>query len=155
MIDLNVSFGIFAFMPQGWLFMAAVVVLECWLMSKYLAKCNFDTSVCASVCFANAVSGIIGLVLSMILNGGWWLVVWMPWISNHELNFHYGRAVLFFAVYYLIAFLLSIVIEGLINCLCLSKHFMVKQVVVATIKANLWSYLLGSVVLYVISFLLI
>lgn len=24
----------------------------------------------------------------MALNGGWWLVVWFPWVSKHEVDIH-------------------------------------------------------------------
>jgi len=38
MLPLNVSFGIFAFLPMGWLFMAFVIFGEAFLMCKYLIQ---------------------------------------------------------------------------------------------------------------------
>ena len=39
---LNVSFGIIAFMPPGWIYMAIVILGEAFILSKYLcgAKAN-------------------------------------------------------------------------------------------------------------------
>ena len=38
MIPLNVSFGILAFLPMGWLFMAFIILGEAFLMSLYLIR---------------------------------------------------------------------------------------------------------------------
>ena len=68
---LNVSFGIFAFGPFGWLFMAAVIVLEIFLMARILLKANWNRKVGYAVLLANVVSGAVGIMLSMAINGGW------------------------------------------------------------------------------------
>jgi hypothetical protein len=39
---LDVSFGIFAFLPQGWLFMAFVIIMECLAMTRLLLSKWFD-----------------------------------------------------------------------------------------------------------------
>ena len=85
---LNVSFGIFAFLPMGWLFMAFIIVGEAFLMSKYLIQRKFNKRIWGSAAISNIVSGVIGIIITMILNGGWWLVVWFPWVSSHEVNIH-------------------------------------------------------------------
>ena len=38
MLPLNVSFGIYAFLPMGWLFMAFIILGEAFLMSRYLIR---------------------------------------------------------------------------------------------------------------------
>ena len=38
MLPLNVSFGIYAFLPMGWLFMAFIILGEAFLMSRYLVR---------------------------------------------------------------------------------------------------------------------
>ena len=45
---LNVSFGIHAFLPMGWLFMAFIIVGEAFLMSKYLIQQNFNKRILGS-----------------------------------------------------------------------------------------------------------
>ena len=73
---LNVSFGILIFMPQGWLFMILIMLLESFISSELLCKRKFDGRITATVFFANFVSGLFGIIITLILNGGWWLVVW-------------------------------------------------------------------------------
>ena len=48
MIPLNVSFGIYAFLPMGWLFMAFVILGEGFLMSWYLIRKKFDKKMTGS-----------------------------------------------------------------------------------------------------------
>ena len=76
-MTLNVSFGILAFMPQGWLFMLVIVVIEGLLLSRLLTDRWADFEVCLTVFIANFVSGLVGIIASLLLNGGWWLVVWL------------------------------------------------------------------------------
>ena len=70
---LNVSFGLYAFLPQGWLFMAFVILAEAILMSLYLTRKIFNGLVYTSAVVSNVVSGLFGIIVSMVLNGGLWL----------------------------------------------------------------------------------
>ena len=120
-ILLNVSFGIYAFLPMGWLFMAFIIVGEAFLMSKYLIQQKFNNRIWCSAAISNIVSGIVGIITTMILNGGWWLVVWFPWVSSHEVNTQNSNQLLFLIVYYFAAMILSVLIELLVNHLILKK----------------------------------
>ena len=78
MQPLNVSFGIYAFLPMGWLFMAFIILGEAFLMSRYLVRKKYDKKIYLSATVSNIVSGALGIITTMELNGGWWLVVWFP-----------------------------------------------------------------------------
>lgn len=147
---LNVSFGIFAFMPLGWLFMLFVIAIESFLCSKLLAKKWFNGKVYRKMFLSNMISGIVGIVGSMLLNGGWWLVVWLPWVSSNEVatpeQFNW------LAVYYLIAFILTVIIESLFNAYALRQEYDRRSVLKSTLIINVVSYLIGSIVLYSYSF---
>ena len=71
MLLLNVSFGIFAFLPQGWVFMILIILLEAWLMSRWLCKKRLDRRITGTAFLSNFVSGLAGIITTMILNGGW------------------------------------------------------------------------------------
>ena len=88
MLFLNVSFGLFAFLPEGWLFMAFVITMEAFIMSFFLSRKKFEKRISIAATTSNIISGIIGIMASLLLNGGWWLVVWFPWVSSHEVNVH-------------------------------------------------------------------
>ena len=150
---LNVSFGIFAFLPQGWVFMILIILLEAWLMSRWLCKKRFDRRITATAFLSNFVSGLTGIITTMILNGGWILVVWFPWVSTHEIDITSPDSLLEFCVIYLIAFVLSVLIEALINWLMLRKRYPTRQIIKVTLLANVASYLLVSLILYSFSFI--
>ncbi len=143
---LDVSFGIFAFMPIGWAFMAFVILCEAFCMSKYLTNARLNKRIYWTELLSNAVSGLTGIVTSMELNGGWWLVVWFPWVSKHEVNIHYEWFGLL--VYYLVAFLLTLVIEFLVNFAFLRKFYSLVQIVKATLLVNVVTYAIGAILIF-------
>lgn len=144
---LNVSFGIYAFLPQGWLFMMFVILCEAVLMSRFLARSNKNTRIYLSALFSNAVSGLFGIISSLQLNGGWWLVVWFPWVSGREVNVCDKAEFAYFLVYYFIAFFLSVLIELAVNCALLRKRYVLSEIFKATLKVNTVTYFIGAVLL--------
>ena len=150
MIILNVSFGIYAFLPQGWIFMVAIILIECIGLSYFLTKKVKNKKIYNTVIISNTVSGLVGIIGSMILNGGWWLVVWLPWVSSNEVSSKNGLKT--FMIYYVIAFLLTIIIEGIVNCLMLKKEYSRTQILKMTLLVNCLSYLIGSLAMYTYSF---
>lgn len=152
MILLDVSFGIFAFLPQGWLFMAFVILIECLIMTKMLNQKWFDKRIYGITALSNVISGVTGIVISMILNGGWYLVVWFPWVSSNEINLSNSESLKALIIFYVCAFILSIIIESLINWLFLRKRFKTNRILITTLIANVVSYAIGTIVLYSYSF---
>jgi hypothetical protein len=150
MIILNVSFGIYAFLPQGWIFMIAIILIECLGLSYLLNKEWRNSGIYKTIILSNLVSGIIGIVGSMILNGGWWLVVWFPWVSDNEVSGNEGFKWL--AILYSIAFVLTIIIEGIINYLMLKKKYKKGEIIKATLIVNVISYAIGTLAMYTYSF---
>ena len=144
---LNVSFGIYAFLPMGWLFMAFVIVGEAFLMSQYLIQQKFNKRIWCSAAISNIVSGVIGIITTMILNGGWWLVVWFPWVSSHEVNIQNINHLLGLIIYYFVAMILSVLIELLVNHLILRKEYPFKKTRNATLIANAFSYFVGALLI--------
>lgn len=144
---LNVSFGIFALMPQGWMFMLSVIMIEAVIMSKRLAGKIFDTPTFVAAFISNFVSGVVGIVASIMLNGGWWLVVWFPWVSSHEVDGRNIGGMSLLAAYYLVALIVSLLIEGLLNILLLRHLYGKKEIVKATLVANAVTYAIGAILI--------
>lgn len=147
MLPLNVSFGIYAFLPMGWLFMAFVILGEGFLMSRYLIRRKFDKKIYLTATASNIVSGAVGIITTLALNGGWWLVVWFPWVSKHEVDIHDPQGLWGLIVYYAVALILSVLIELLVNHLMLRKQYPFKKTLHATLIANGFSYILGAVLI--------
>lgn len=148
MIPLNVSFGIHALLPTGWLFMGLVIYGEGYLMRRYLTQSKvFDFDIHMTAFVSNGISGIIGIIISTILNGGWWLVCWFPWVSSNEVNIHKPTHLQYLALYYVVALILSILIELRVNYLFLRKRFPFKRIWKATLIANACSYAVGTLLI--------
>lgn len=150
---LNVSFGILILMPQGWIIMILIMMLESIIASELLCKRILEGRITATVFLANIISGLFGIIITLMLNGGWWLVVWFPWVSSHEVDFSIPLALTSFIIYYFVAFVLSVVIELLINYSMLGKIYPTKKIIRTTLLANLASYLLGSIIIYSLGFI--
>lgn len=144
---LNVSFGIFAFTPLGWLFMAFVILCEALLLTKFLIHKKYDKKIYRTVLLSNTVSGITGIITTFQLNGGWWLVVGFPWVCSHEVDVRNPNELIDLLIYYLVAFILSILIELGINYLCLKKEYTIKSILNGTIWANMVTYAIGAAIL--------
>ena len=149
---LNVSFGIYAFLPQGWLFMAFVIILECLIMTRLLLPKWVDKRIYGVTTLTNIISGLTGIIISMILNGGWYLVVWFPWISSNEIDLTKTEALYGLIIFYVVAFVLTLIIEAITNILFLRKYYFAKRIIKATIIANSISYAIGTIILYSYSF---
>ncbi len=150
MILLNVSFGIYAFLPQGWIFMIVIILIESLGLSYLLKRDWKNIKIYKAVVVSNLVSGIIGIIGSMKLNGGWWLVVWFPWVSDNEVNGNDGIKAL--AIFYFVAFVLTIIIEGVINYLMLKKDYSKRNIITRTVIVNIISYTIGTLAMYSYSF---
>ncbi len=150
MVLLNVSFGIYAFLPQGWIFMITIILLECLGMSKLLNKTWYHKKIFKTAVFSNLISGVVGFIGSMILNGGWWLVVWFPWVSDYEVRGTEGMKSLI--IFYGIAFILTLIIEGLVNYRMLKQDYQKKEILKTTLIVNVLSYTIGSFAMYTYSF---
>ena len=146
---LNVSFGIFAFMPQGWLFMFFVILIESIILTKLLKHQWYNERIYGTAILTNTISGIVGIIASIALNGGWWLVVWFPWVSRYEVH---TENIKWLVIFYACAFILTIIIELFINWLFLKKRYKTKQILIASMIANIVSYAVGTLVLYSYSF---
>ncbi len=106
----NVSFGILAFSPLGWGLMLLVILLEAFLLSRLSATASGKSHFVASLA-ANTVSGAVGFFVSMGLNGGWWLVIWVPWVTASEASRAQWPSL---AVFMAGAYIGSVVIESLV-----------------------------------------
>lgn len=128
----NVSFGLLAATPIGWLLMALVIGLESILLSWLIDRRAFSLRMARVVLLANAVSGVAGVLFSLALNRGWWLVVWVPWVRPSDIA---ERQLPKLGAYLLGAFALSVLLEApIIRMAARSKPLV--AVLIAVLIAN-------------------
>ncbi len=149
---LTTSFGKYASLPMGWILMVLVVVAEVIIISEILSRRTFNPRILLPVSVSNIASGLAGAFVSKTLNEGWMLVVWFPWVSSVEVNPDSTESLAQFVVYFVAAFIGTLIIEVLINGLLMkSRGF--KNVMRATIIANVITYLVACFILYTYSFI--
>lgn len=127
--------------------MAFVILCEAIILSKYLIHKRYDKRIYLTELLSNIVSGIAGIITTLHLNGGWWLVMWFPWVSSHEVNVKEHDELIGLIIYYVVAFILSVLIEWGINHLCLRKRYESKAIFRGTLRANLVTYAVGALLL--------
>lgn len=147
MIPLDASFGIFVLLPQGWLFMIFVIFCEGFLATKVLIKQKYNRRIYLTMLTSNVVSGLTGIIGSYLINGGWWLVCWFPWVSSHEIDIHNSALLIVLVIYYFAAFVVTIIIEMGINFSCLKNQFGVRQIIKATLLTNAVTYFIGALLI--------
>lgn len=149
---LNTYFGKYASLPMGWFLMAILVAIEIIVMSQALKGMYFNGRVAGSALLSNAISGLAGALTTRSINEGMMLVVWFPWVSSHEVDVTSDEGLITLIFYYAIAFVATIFIELLVNYLILKKRHGFKEVMRATVIANVVSFLIGTFILYTYSF---
>lgn len=127
--------------------MAFVILCEAFILSKYLIHKRYDKKIYLTELLSNMVSGIAGIITTLYLNGGWWLVMWFPWVTSHEVNVQEHKEVLWLIIYYVVAFILSLLIEWGINHLCLRKQYESQAIFRGTLRANIVTYAIGAILL--------
>ncbi|HLP00825.1 MAG TPA: hypothetical protein VK163_02280 [Opitutaceae bacterium] len=148
----NVSFGILAFTPYGWAFMTAIILIEWLVLSRVTARRWWSRGAGWAAFLANAISGLLGFGISLWLNGGWWLVVWMPWVSRNEVDWANPTTRQLLVLYSAVAFVLSVVIEVAVERFILGEQASRCRVWGGCLLGNVLSYLLGGLALYSVGF---
>lgn len=113
---------------------------------------KIDKQIYISIFGSNIISGAVGIITTLALNGGWILVVWFPWVSSHEINISEPGNLLIFVLFYLVAFILTLILESFTNWLFLKRKYKTRQILINTLIANIISYLIGTFILYSYSF---
>lgn len=135
--------------------MAFIILIECLILTKAFNQTWFSKKTYGLTALTNLISGIVGIVISMILNGGWLMVVWFPWVGSNEIDLSDKENINGLIVFYLFAFILTMIIETFINWLFFRGHYAAKLILISTLTANIASYVIGTIVLYSYSFGLI
>lgn len=142
MIVADVIAGFFLPGLFGWFFLFFVLISESLLLSKYLTKTWLSKNVFVSVIVANLITTVIGYFLLDVEKNGGHLLNWIPVYYYHG-NVRIGPT----SSLFLLSFMMSAIIEGLVNWVMLKKHFAPKKVLSGTFLANLFTYIAGAVIM--------
>lgn len=84
-----------------------------------------------------------GFFVSEGIDGGWWSVIWMPWVSSNEVDLQDQFTAI--TTYFVCAFVASVAIEDAVEWFALRRRFPPRKILKACFASNVASYLVGSV----------
>ena len=152
-MSLNVSMIILIFMPLGWGIIVTILVLEALLFYLLLKRCVPFFVTLGYLSISNLVSGLAGLGLSLLHNGGWYGVFWFPWVGRYEVSLGDPHSLGFFIVYFLIIFLITMIIEIPLNILLFKKRgICIGRTIRVSLLANLVTNVGCASIIYLWSF---
>ena len=138
---LNASFGLFIF-GKFWWYIPLVFTIEILLAYLFFKLKEEFVSVVRSVFIGNVLSGILGLIIILLLSEGWVVNIYFPArdsMDKHITNTDY-------AILFLIAFLINLVVETFINIRFLT-HTRKLKVLLITLFINFITALIGYLIL--------
>jgi hypothetical protein len=104
-----------------------------------------------SIISSNILSGIAGFIFFTIYTSQC-VVFWWPWVGKKEIDWGEYAIVQKFIDVYTFAFIGSVLIETLVNILFLCPRYQLNKVILLSLLVNIGSYILGSLLMYGISF---
>ncbi len=148
----NVSMAILILLPQGWAIISAILLLEVSLFYYFLKQQYKFGGLFWRLTISNLVSGVLGFILSLILNGGWLGVFWFPWVGSHEIEFMSP----YFIIYFLMIFIITLIIEIPINILLFKKLGITwKKTLITSLIVNAITNIGCAFIIYLFSFFII
>ncbi|CAN5493623.1 hypothetical protein BH11BAC5_BH11BAC5_55050 [soil metagenome] len=128
----RITFRDYFWTAYPFIFLLITAILEGCIASRLLKKVTFDIRIAGALIIANIISYFSEYFISIALNGGHVLLVWIPWVKI------IGTEDLF---NYLISFplilILTLLFEGLINWILLKRSFTWRQIVKTTAVVNI------------------
>ncbi len=132
----------------GVLILSIVVVIEAIVLSKGLAIRTLDSRIFNSTLTSNIASTLLGLM--GFLSWAWDIITaWIKQLFGLPKDF---MSMYFALAFIIIAFLLTLPIEGAINILILKRFYKIKNIIKYTIYSNSLTYFLLGLITLTISY---
>jgi hypothetical protein len=127
----------------GWIFLLFVLVSESLIMSKFLKKGWFHKEIYITVILSNVVTTILGCFLINEVPKAGHLLSWIPFFYYNGLPTHLDDTIRVIVI----CFVITLLIEMVINILLLRKLKMADKLVYGSIICNVFTYVVAAVIL--------
>lgn len=133
----RVSFRQYFWTPLPFLFLLIIALFEGCIASRILQREVFNKHIIITFLISNITGYFIEYFLSVFLNGGYTLLVWMPWVKiiGHKDLFVY-------AISFPLIFIVTLLVEGLMNWLLLRRSYTLTKISIATFWTNFISLII-------------
>lgn len=133
----RVSFRQYFWTPLPFIFLLLIALLEGCIASQLLKREVFNKHIIITFLISNITGYFVEYFLSVLLNGGFTLLVWVPWVKI------IGTKDLFvYAISFPIIFIVTLLVEGLMNWLLLTETYSLSKIFKATFLTNFISLII-------------
>ncbi|MDN3655474.1 hypothetical protein QWZ08_07550 [Ferruginibacter paludis] len=128
----RVTFKDYFWTPYPFIFLLMTAIFKGCIASRILKKVTFDSRIVGVIIISSIIGYFIEYFISVALNGGHIMLVWIPWVKI------IGTQDLFnYLVSFPLILLATLIIEGSINLLLLKRRSTWKQIVKITTLVNI------------------
>lgn len=133
----RISFREYFWTPLPFLFLLITALLEGCIASRLLKRENFNKYLITALLISNITGYFIEYFLSVFINGGNIMLVWIPWVKI------IGSKDLFnYLISFPLIFIVTLLVEGAMNWLLLSSSYPLSTIFKVTLRTNFVSLLL-------------
>jgi hypothetical protein len=142
LLPLDVIVGYYLPSFFGWIFLVFVILLEGMILSKRLFAQALEKRCLAAALVSNLVTTVAGYLVFDEEKRGGHVFSWIP-VDEYR-----GSILIFQTLFlFLACFLMSVLLEAVVNSLLLKEHKPWRQVARATLRANIITYVAAALVL--------
>ncbi len=143
----RISFREYFWTPLPFLFLLIIAFFEGCIASRLLKREKFNKYIITAFLISNITGYFIEYFLSIFVNGGNIMLVWIPWVKI------IGPQDLFnYLISFPLIFIMTLLIEGSMNWLLLSSSYPLPTIFKVTLRANFVSLLILIVIFNCIIF---
>lgn len=137
----RITFREYFWTPLPFLFLLIVALIEGCIASKFLKKGAFIRRVIIAVFISNITGYFLEYFLSVILNAGHIMLVWIPWVKIIG-----TKDLLNYMLSFPLIFIVTLLVESSINWLLLKRYFASSKI----LKTTLWTNLISLLILIIV-----
>ena len=124
-----------------------VGVVEGVIAGRLLKMKTYNKRIALTVLLANIISYFIEYLISVLLNGGHIMLVWVPWVKIIG-----GHDLLDYVISFPFIFIITLIIETFIYGVLLNKYFSWKVIFRTTFMTNLVTFIILIIIFNCIVF---
>lgn len=128
----SISFGEYFWTPIPFILLFGLIIIESYFASRYLKQINFDKTITTSIIFSSIITFFLEYYLSILMNGGQTIMVYIPWIKilGTTEQFQFISAVIY-------TFFTTLLIQTLCNYIFLRPYFKLKKILTICLTINI------------------
>jgi len=145
-----INFNQYFWTPYPFIILSLIVLIKGFVASRIIQKSIFVKQIVLTILISSVTSYVLEYLFSLVLNDGFNLLVWIPWVKVIE------RIVFFdYLISFPLIFIGTFLIESLVNWILLRKKYNWKVIIKTTFLLDMITIILLVITINFIAFNLI